>query len=72
MTTFHMATQNPWTASSAATTTGPGANPMPTNAAASTSAGRTSEGSRPSLLVSSGFTSPPTTLPTALAASSSP
>ena len=67
-----MATENPWTASSAATTIGPGASPMPTNAAAVTNAGRTSEGSIPIRRVRIGFTSPPTTLPTAEAARSSP
>ena len=73
MTTFHMVTENPWTASNAAATAGSGASPRPTKAAASiATAGRISEGSRPSLRVSTGFTSPPTTLPTAEAASSRP
>ena len=69
---FHMVTENPWTASKAAATAGSGASPRPTKAAAVATAGRISEGSRPSLRVSTGFTSPPTTLPTAEAASSRP
>jgi len=69
---FHMVTANPWPASITAATAGSGASPMPTKTAAITAPPMISEASMPSRRVSTGFTSPPTTLPTALAASSSP
>ena len=69
---FHMVTEKPWPASITAATAGSGASPMPTKAAAAIAAPVISEGSRPSLRVSRGFTSPPATLPTAVAASRNP
>ena len=67
-----MVTEKPWAASMTAATAGSGASPMPMKAAAPMAAPVISEGSRPSRRVSSGFTRPPATLPTATAASRKP